>query len=68
MFEVWIIDRDTKRPEIHRLSDGKYADPQADGIGWVVSEAAGIRMQATDAGKLAIELVGDADTHAELPT
>jgi Uma2 family endonuclease len=66
--EIWIIDRDSKRPEIHRLNQGQYEIAPVDDDGWVLSESAGIRLKATDAGKLVIELVNDANSRAELPT
>ena len=66
--EVWIIDRDSKHPEIYTLNHGQYVTAVADDDDWTLSEATGIRMKATDVKKLAIELAGDASTHDELPT
>lgn len=67
--EVWIIDRDTKQPEIFTLQqsgDGyDAASPNADG--WLTSFAAGIEMMATPEEKLAIRLTGQAATQAAIP-
>ena len=56
--EVWIIDRDTRQPEVYRLLDTDYQSVPRDSHGWVVSSVTGIRLRA-DRGKLAIALVDD---------
>ena len=50
--EVWIIDRDSKVPELHLLSESTYQLIQPDAQGWLHSPATGLRMRATPAGKL----------------
>jgi len=55
--EVWVIDRDTRQPEIFHLSGGDYQLRPPDDEGWVQSIITGI-MRA-EHGKLAIALVGD---------
>jgi Uma2 family endonuclease len=66
--EVWIIDRDSRAPEIHRLNDaGEYAVVAADEDGWVNSTAAGIAMKLTDDYLLGMMVVGQPETFAELP-
>lgn len=64
--EVWIIDRDTKEPEIYLLKKGRYRRQRAV-KGWVRSPVTGIEMQASKAGKLVIRLIGDESTQEELP-
>lgn len=62
--EVWIIDCDTKKPEVFVLSDGAYKTrPTEDG--WTRSEAVGLRMKGAD-GKLVVIFDGDA-TPAVVP-
>lgn len=64
--EVWIIHRDTKEPEIHVLKKGKFRKQRAGRGGWVRSPGIGVEM-AAKTGKLAIRLVGDDSTRADLP-
>ncbi len=56
--EVWIIDRDTRRPEVFRLLNAGYRSLPPDGDGWLLSSITGILMRA-ERGKLAIALVND---------
>jgi len=65
--EVWIIDRDTKRPEVFVLMEGRYDKSAADADGWVKSDVAGVEVRATEAAKLVIRLAGDETTLEELP-
>jgi Uma2 family endonuclease len=63
--EVVVIDRDSKKPEVHRLAAGRFAVAAADASGWVVSETLGVRMRALGA-KLVVEDAADPTTHAEI--
>ena len=58
VLEVWIIDRDTRQPEVFRLYEGDYRLMLPDDEGWALSTITGIRMRA-EQGKLAIALVDD---------
>ena len=64
--EVWIIDRDTRRPEVFRLSDAGYQSVAVDGDGWIISGVTAIGMRA-EHGKLAITLVDDPASLRFLP-
>jgi len=64
--EVWVIDRDTRSPEVFVLSAGGYQKAAADAGGWVVSPATGVRMQAAG-GKLRVQVGDDLATLADLP-
>jgi len=55
--EAVAIDRDSKRPEVHRLAAGRFVRAAADPSGWVASETLGVRMRALGT-KLVVE---DAD-------
>jgi len=55
--EVVVIHRDSKKPEVHRLTAGRYVEAAADPSGWVASETLGVRMRALGT-KLVVE---DAD-------
>jgi Uma2 family endonuclease len=66
--EVWIIDRDTKEPEILVLKRGRYKKLRADAGGWVKSPATGVELRAGKSGKLVVRFAGDDRTREELPT
>jgi Uma2 family endonuclease len=65
--EVWVIDRDSKEPEIYVLKRGRYKKQAAGAGGWVRSPATGLEMKRGQPGKLAIRVAGDDSTRAELP-
>ena len=65
--ETWIIDRDTRTPELYVLREGEY-DRQSPGAdGWLESPATGVRLRAEPDGKLAIQLGGEETTREVLP-
>ena len=64
--EVWIIDRDTRQPEIFRLLEANYQLVAPDRDGWIVSSIAAVRMRA-EYGKLAIALVDNSASMRLLP-
>jgi Uma2 family endonuclease len=65
--EVWIVHRDTKRPELFVLRGEQYMPLAAAADGWLRSEATGVELRAVDGPKLAVRLGGDDATYAELP-
>ena len=65
--EAWIIDRDTKLPEVHVLRDNEYRKRAAGEDGWISSEITGILLRGEPNGKLAIQLADDPETRRELP-
>jgi len=60
--EVWVIERDSKKPEIHLLDGNGYRLQLEDPEGWLHSPATGIEMRASSAEKLQLRPVD-----AELP-
>lgn len=65
--EVWIIDRDTRVPEVHVFVGGEYRSAAPDADGWILSEATGIMLRA-DAGKrLALQLAANAASLRVIP-
>ncbi len=66
--EVWIIGRDSKQIELYLLDaviqSYRLADPGHDG--WVISVATKIRLKTIER-RLAIQLLDDESTRAELP-
>lgn len=65
--EVWIVDRDSKQPEMYILAGDHYAKKAADREGWLRSEQTGIELRAGKSGKLTMRLEGDEATCEELP-
>ena len=54
--ELWIIDRDTKAPELHLLREGRYEQQPPDSDGWLQSLAAGIRLRAEPGNKFTLQI------------
>jgi Uma2 family endonuclease len=65
--EVWIIERDSKAPEIYVLRAGRYMQRAASAAGWVLSDVTGIELRTGHPGNLAIRLAGDDGTREDLP-
>ena len=65
--ELWVIDRDTRTPEVHLLTGGDYVKQGPASTGWILSPATGIELRALTEDKLAIRLAGDDTTRRELP-
>ena len=65
--EVWIIDRDTKKPEVFVLADGEYVLAEPNAGGWIESATIVAELKATPSKKLAIRLNRDDATRAEIP-
>lgn len=65
--EVWILNRDSKVPELCLLQRDGYERQLAGEGGWLLSSATGIELRAGQSGKLDIRLAGDDTTQAELP-
>ena len=56
--EVWIIDRETKDPEIYLLKRGRYKKQTPGSQRWVESPATDLEMRAAGSGKLAVRKKG----------
>lgn len=65
--EVWIIHRDTKKPEIHLLRRGRYRKQRVLTSGWLRSPGTGIELRRAKGNKLGIRLTGDDATREDLP-
>ena len=65
--EVWIVDGDTKVPELHALREGGYERQSPGKDGWLRSQVTGVRFRSEAAQKLAIEIAGDPSTQRVLP-
>lgn len=65
--EVWVIDRDTKAPEVYVLRGSEYVLKACDADGWTSSDFAGLEFRSTTSGKLALRRRGDDASLEELP-
>lgn len=66
--EVWIIHRDTRKPQVFVLRRGSYSELAAVEEGWLCSPATSIRMKSKRVRKLAMQFGNDEQTRASLPT
>lgn len=65
--EVWVIDRDTRSPEIYALVGCEYQRREANAEGWLTSDASGVELRSTANEKLEIRLAGQNESAALLP-
>lgn len=65
--EAWIIDRDTKVPEIYLLRGEEPEPATADTEGWLHSPATGVELRGEPTAKLAIRLAGRPETRQRVP-
>jgi Uma2 family endonuclease len=64
--EVWVIDRDTKWPELYELVGSEYAAQQPDAGGWLTSRL-GVQFRCKAEGKLLIRRWDAEQTLSALP-
>ena len=60
--ERWIIDRDTRAPELYVLREAEDDRQSPGAADWSESPATGIRLRAEPGDKLAIQLGGEQPT------
>jgi Uma2 family endonuclease len=65
--EVWVLNRDTRVPEIHDLADGEYRERPPVADGWLRSDVVGCEMRAGAGNQLEIRLTNRDDTLARIP-
>ena len=66
--EVWIIDRDSKVPEVYVLTGDQYEQAAPSEGGWLASKAAGVEFKSTANAKFGIRLAGKEASYRELPS
>lgn len=67
VLEIWVIDRDTRQPEVYELSGGGYCRREPNSEGWFRSEVANTELRAAAGDKLEIRIAGQENTSALLP-
>jgi len=65
--EVWVIDRDTREPEVRVFRGNGYIEQAPGTDGWIHSAATGIELRAADPRKVALRITGDETTRQDLP-
>jgi Uma2 family endonuclease len=65
--EVWIINRDSRRFELHRLVGDRFVVAAPDESGWTASSASGIELRHEAPDRLGIRLIGNDSTFRRLP-
>ena len=65
--EVWVIDRNTRSPEVHLLRGAGYEVAAADEDGWVTSAATAVQLRAEPPAKLGIRLAHQPGSFRLLP-
>lgn len=65
--EVWIIDRDSKQPEVFELIGNSYEALRPDAEGWIRSAVAGAEMRGAAEEQLEIRLIDRHETLSRLP-
>lgn len=65
--EVWVVDRDTRVPQVFMLVEGDYQELQATADRWLRSPITGVWLRPGSAGALEIQLGEDAATRQSLP-
>ena len=60
--EVWVIDRDTKQPELHVLKSGSYEAQSPAEDGWIHSAATGIQLRGAGDGRVTLQIAGEEST------
>lgn len=65
--EVWVVDRDTRVPQVLRLVEAAYEETPASREGWISSPITGVRMRAEPKERLAMQMGDDSATRRVLP-
>lgn len=65
--EVWVVDRDTRQPELHVLCHGQYEKQSPGADGWLRSAATGVCLRAEGENRLALQIADDEATRQLLP-
>lgn len=65
--EVWVVDRDTRVPQVFLLADHDYEESQAGVDRWLGSPITGVWLRAGRSGQLEVQMGADAVTWQALP-
>jgi Uma2 family endonuclease len=65
--EVWVVDRDTRVPQVFRLAENDYEELLAAADRWLRSPITGVCLRPGPAGKLEVQMGDGAATRRSLP-
>ena len=65
--EVWVVDRDTRVPQVFILVEGDYEELHAAAEGWLRSPITGVWLRSGSTGALDVQMGEDAATRRSLP-
>jgi len=65
--EVWIVDRDSRVPEVYALAGDRYERQAPDHEGWIHRSAVGIQLREHPGRKLALQIAGEPGTLGIVP-
>ena len=65
--EVWVVDRDSRQPEIFVLEKDVYKPAPAGNEGWVESRQTGVQLKVAQGDKLATRIGCDDSTRSDVP-
>jgi Uma2 family endonuclease len=65
--EVWVVDRDTRVPQVFRLAGGEYEELHAEADRWLQSPMTGVWLRAGTAGTLEVQMGDNVTTRRSLP-
>jgi Uma2 family endonuclease len=65
--EVWVVDRDTRVPQLVHLADGGYQELHAEADRWLRSPTTGVWLRPGPAGRLGVQMGEDTSTRQSLP-
>ncbi len=65
--EVWIIDGDTREPEMFVLRSGRYERQSPSADGWLRSSATGVQLRGESGSRVALQFGDDSATQRMLP-
>lgn len=66
--EVWVVNRDSREAEIHRLSDAGFTLLAPGDDGWLISPNTGVQLRGGRRLRLTIQLKDDESTRRSLPS
>jgi Uma2 family endonuclease len=65
--EVWVVERDTRVPELCVLRSGAYQPQQPAADGWLQSAVTGVKLRGEGGNRLTLQLGEDEKTRWVLP-
>jgi Uma2 family endonuclease len=65
--EVWVVDGDTRLPELYILQAGRHEKQSPAADGWLRSAATGVQLRGETGQRLALQLAEDEATRRLLP-